>query len=108
MTEVRSAVEAPLPNSPFVMPVNPSDATRMVYLAMQIAKQAVISDIESEAIRVDLDDYTWWDTRPMTDQREHSPPVVDMFSQAIQFAVGSGLAAVHPQRPYLITLVGRG
>jgi hypothetical protein len=43
----------------------------------------------------------------MTDSREHAPQMVDMAVQALQYAIGSGLVGLHPQRPYLVTIHGR-
>lgn len=93
-----------LPTSPFAMPMNPTDATRMVYLGLQIAGRAVIEDIQSYSVRQETDGRIWWDTRPMTDEREHSAEHIDMATEAIQFAVAAGLVHVHPQRPYLLTV----
>ena len=98
---------AALPSAPFYA-TNLADETRIVHIAFEVANRAVVSDIESEGHRVELDGRTWWDTRPMTDPHEHAPEVIDMATQAIQYAVGTGLAAVHPQRPYLVTFNHRG
>lgn len=107
MPQPFGADAAPLPSAPFSFPLEPDDAPQLVRLAFQLANRAVISDIESEGHKVQLDGRIWWDTRPMTDLREHSPEVVDMATAAIQYAVGSGIAAIHPQRPYLLTITPR-
>jgi hypothetical protein len=102
------ANQAPLPSAPFYLPTDPAAETQMVHLAFEIANRAVVEDIENYAVKEVTDGRIYWDTRPMTDPREHAPQSIDMATQAIRYALTAGLAAVHPQRPYLITLVGRG
>jgi len=97
------ADQALLPSAPFKPdpPLLAPDEQRS--LATAIAERAVVADIESEGVRVHLDGRTWWDTRPMTDPREHAPEVIGMADEAIRYAVGSGLASVHSNQPYLLT-----
>lgn len=97
-----------LPATPFYLPRDTADETRLVHLAFEIANRAVIEDIEAYAVKVQADTRIYWDTRPMTDAREHNPEVVDMATQALQYAIGAGLVGLHPQRPYLVTIRGRG
>jgi len=108
MPDLSRPQQLTLPSAPFLLSANPADEPHLIHLACEIANRAVVADIESECHRVQLDGRAWWDTRPMTDQREHSPEVIDMATQAIQFAVGAGLAGLHPQRPYLLTFTNRG
>lgn len=98
------ATQASLPSSPFTLPSGPLSAEERARLAIQLATRAVITDIESEAHKVQLDGRIWWDTRPMTDEREHSPESIDMATQAIQYALCAQIASVHPQRPYLLLI----
>jgi hypothetical protein len=102
------ASPAPLPSAPFSLPHDPAAEIQMVHLAFEIANRAVVEDIESYAVKEITDGRIYWDTRPMTDLRLNPPTSVDMATQAIRYALTCGLAAVHPQRPYLITLAGRG
>lgn len=97
-----------LPSQPFYMPREQSDEARLVHQAFEIANRAVIEDIESYGVKVQVDTRIYWDTRPMTDLREHPPEAVDMATQALQYAIGAGLVGLHPQRPYLVTINGRG
>lgn len=97
------ATEAPPSLAPFNANPPLLDTDAQMKLAVSIADRAVISDIESEAIRLDLDGRAWWDTRLMTDAREHAPEVVELASDSIRYAVGTGLASVHPNQPYLLT-----
>jgi hypothetical protein len=77
--------------------------------AVAIADAAVISDIESECIRTQLDDdcpatWRWYDTRAMLDEREHSPQCIDMNSEALDYALMRGLAVRHPVKPHLVRI----
>lgn len=75
----------------------------MMALARIIANRNVIADVEENCPRVNLGDGgTWRDTRPMVDPREHAPEVIDMASQALDYATGSGLLARHPAQTYLV------
>lgn len=76
---------------------------RLMALAKTIANRNVIADIEEHCPRVNLGDGgTWRDTRPMVDPREHAPEVIDMATQALDYATGTGLLARHPEKPYLV------
>ena len=78
--------------------------------AMRLANAAVVSDIESNcpALRSACGTITWYDTRPMLDQREHSPEVIDMASEAIEYGVESGLLIRHEQHPYWLRVARPG
>lgn len=95
--------EALLPDAPFDVDQPLLDVDSQLTLASAIADRAVVIDIQSEGLRVAQGGRTWWDTRPMTDQREHVPDDVEIFTLAIRYAVGTGLASVHPTQPYLLT-----
>lgn len=76
---------------------------RVMALAKIIANRNVMADIEENCPRVNLGDGgTWRDTRPMLDHREHAPEVIDMASQALDYATSSGLLARHPMQTYLV------
>ena len=80
--------------------------TQLIDQAFALANQYVVTDIECNCVDVVLDGgHRWYDTRPMLDLREHSPTYVDINAEAINFALQVGLAAQHPQRPYLLRLV---
>jgi len=68
-----------------------------------LANRAVVETIESECIRVTMPTPgRWYDTRPMLDPHEHAPDVVDMATQALQYALDAGLAHRHPYEPHLV------
>lgn len=82
--------------------------TDLIKQAFAIANAAVVADIESEGVQVVLGGWTFYDTRPMTDAREHGPEVVDMLRQAIDYALQAGLAMQHPTQPHLVRIVRQG
>ena len=107
MPEAAKPHLAHLPSVPCTMPISPALRVWLARLAFEIANRAVVEDIESYAAKEVIDGRTWWDTRPRTDPREFAPASIDMADQAIAYAVGAGLASVHPQRPYLLTIAPR-
>jgi hypothetical protein len=80
--------------------------TRPVYERMQrairIADAAVAADIETGCPRHVEAGRTWYDTRPMLDPREHSPEMLDMATDAIQYGVETGLLVRHAEHSYLV------
>lgn len=78
----------------------------LVSQAFRLASRAVVEDIESECVAVQLGTHTWWDTRPMLDQREHSPQVIDMATEALAFALEAFIAERHRTEPHLVRIVG--
>jgi hypothetical protein len=85
-----------------------TDEAKLMSAAIRIARQAVVADIECNANRTKLDEAVWWDTRPMLDPREHAPESLDMALQALDFAVLSGLAVRHQDKPYLLRITTEG
>ena len=70
-----------------------------------IASAAVVAEIESNAPRVRLTEPgRWYDTRPMVDQREHCPEVIDMHELHLQWALDNGLAHRHLTQPHLVRI----
>jgi hypothetical protein len=93
-----------LPTAPFVMPQDAAAVeSGLSRMAFALADRAVVADIGSECPRLEADGRSWFDTRPMTDPREHAPSVVDMANTAICYAIARQLVGIHPQRPYLLT-----
>lgn len=70
--------------------------------ALRLAHQAVVADIECNAVAVHLDGLRWWDVRPMTDPRENPPEFIDMATDALAHADCWKLIKRHPERPYLV------
>ncbi len=80
-------------------------ALQLLQQAMAIANRAVISDIETEGVRVDLGDgQRWYDTRPMLDPRERCPDSIEMATQALDYAEKSGLVHRHADQRFLLRL----
>lgn len=86
----------------------PADQTRLVAMAFELANARVIEDLESYATRQTIGGWTWWDTRPMLDPREHAPEAIDMARQAIDYALSSGLAMRHPREGHLVHVLRTG
>lgn len=77
----------------------------LIAQAFRIANEAVVSDIETEGIRDhDRTDGRWFDIRPMFDPREHSPEVIDMNTEAIAYALASGVITADPQSAHLVRI----
>lgn len=76
---------------------------------LEIANRAVVCDIESECVRVDMgDSLRWYDTRPMVDPREHSPDCIDMATQALHYGEQAGLIERHPAHRHLVRVTQVG
>ena len=74
--------------------------------AVSIADRAAIADIESHCpvfYRMP-DGRKVYDTRPMTDEREHAPEVVDMARQALDYARWRQLIWSPPGSAHLVVL----
>jgi len=83
----------------------PANMRSLDQMAHSLAALAVISDIESEAVRVHLPEPgRWYDTRPMLDPREHAPEIVDMATQALDYALQQGLVHRHSQQQHLVRI----
>lgn len=91
-------------NTVHTEPVHQMGAIEHLVLAMRIASTAVISDIETNAICVTLDGATWWDVRPMLDEREQPPECVDMSRQAIAYALDAQIVEQHPAQPHMLRI----
>jgi hypothetical protein len=77
----------------------------LVRQGLLIANRAIVSDIETECTRIDIDGMTWWDTLPMLNEQEHSTEVLDMVCEAMSFGLASGLLVRHPQMPQLVRIM---
>lgn len=84
--------------------LSPSD---LIAIAFTLANEAVISDIESEGVKVMQYGMTWYDIRPMLDSREHAEQVIDMAGLALGYALSSGLVIRHPEQEHLVRVARR-
>lgn len=82
----------------------PSSLKQITTGQRQLLDAAVISDIESEAVAIDLpdDERPWYDIRPMLDEREHSLPFIDAAVQVLRYAMARGLISYHPDQAHLV------
>ncbi len=77
-------------------------------LAFRLANRAAIEDLEDAAARiVAADGVVWWDVRPMLDEREASPEVLDMRRQALAYLEDSGLIHVDRATPHMVRVLRR-
>ncbi len=77
-------------------------------LAFRIADRAAVHDIEIFAAECGRDaaGRPVYDTRPMLDEREHSPDCVEMATQAIAYAASRGLIrATSEATPHHVAIV---
>lgn len=74
-------------------------------LERRIAERAVICDIESECPTISVDGITWRDTRPMLDPREHAPEIIDMATEALEYAEARLLISCHPLQRHLVRVL---
>lgn len=70
-------------------------------LARAIADRACVDDIRTMAVAAPGG---YWDTRPMLDDREHSPAWIDMARQALAYADLRGLLQRHPADHHLVRI----
>lgn len=85
---------------------SPEHLAHLAATMARIADRAVLMDIESEAVRVGSSHARCYDVRPMLDPREHSAESVDMFSEALAYAITRRLVAVTEGTPWLVRIVG--
>jgi hypothetical protein len=84
--------------------INAVQAGLLMLHILQIADRAVVSDIELSATCVPGESPRWYDTRPMLDDREHSSPIVDMNTQALDYALLRGLIVRHASQSHLVRI----
>lgn len=72
----------------------------------RIADRAVITDIESEGVRVGDRGERTYDIRPMLDEREQPPENIDMFGEALGYALARGIVT-QGEQPWLVRIVAR-
>jgi hypothetical protein len=58
-------------------------------------------------VRLPTSNAIWYDTRPMVDEREHSPEFIDMARLSLDHAQSTGLFVQHPVHTYLVRFVRR-
>ena len=69
------------------------EGTRLAY---RNADRYVVAELE-ELPRVAIDGQRGWiDTRPLVDEREHPPQIIDIWADVLAYAVWRGLLQRHP------------
>lgn len=75
--------------------------------SIRIADRAVITDIETEAIRVGPSSARTYDVRVLLDEREQPAELVDMYSEALAYALARGIVVRESEaQPWLVRIVG--
>lgn len=101
-------------DSPILMPSMPNTpggtliTKELMLLALELADDTAITDIESEGHAVRLDDVVWWDTRPMTDANRHGPEMAELFTRSLRYALIANLIEQHPEQPHLVRILNGG
>jgi hypothetical protein len=87
-----------------------ADAVAHLRRALHIANQAVVADVETNcpALRSPCGRLTWYDVRPMLDEREHAPQVVDMAREAITYGIDAGLLVRQEEHPHWVRVARPG
>ena len=79
------------------------ECARQQQLAHRLAERAVAADVEMHGhITRDADGIKWYDTRPMTDPREHCPESIDMANEALEYGVKAGVLVRHHAQQWLV------
>lgn len=86
-------------------PAAKADLEHLAATMARIADRAVLTDIESEAVRVGAAHDRCYDVRPMLDKHEHSAESVDMFSEALAYAISRRLVVPSEGAPWLVRIV---
>jgi hypothetical protein len=110
------AVQHLTDQDPVVLPGLPMSTTpagtvitkELLLLALELADDMAITDIESEGHAVQLDGAQWWDTRPMTDANRHGPDLSELFARSLRYALVADLIEQHAEQTYLVRILNRG
>lgn len=88
--------------------INPVALAELVRRGLLIADMASVSDIETGAVSVGAASARWYDVRPMLDEREHSPAVIDMATETLAYAQQRGLVERHLVDKHMVRITSRG
>lgn len=82
--------------------------------AYSIADGAVVSDLEQLPAEPQFDGapvthgaLAWRDVRPLLDEREHAPQIIDMVRVALAYGTARQLVTWHPTNPHLLRITVR-
>lgn len=76
-------------------------------LAINNADRYVTLELECQPM-VTIDGQRGWvDTRPLLDEREHSPELIDIWREVLAYADWRGLMERHPGQPHMARLAPR-
>lgn len=83
----------------------PTLTTALVGSALRLADRAVVSDIETMAVRDRGREGRVYDVRPMLDEREQPAEWVDMAREALAYGLARGILAPELDAPHLLRIV---
>lgn len=77
-------------------------------LAFKNADRFVLAELQNQP-QITIDGLRGWiDTRPLLDEREHSPEVIDIWAEVLAYAVWRGLVQHHPSQRHMARIVRMG
>lgn len=103
----------PHPSPTAALPATRHQAVRqecdaeLAAMAQRIADEQVVAEIESACPAYVQGGDKWFDTRFMTDPREHSGEVLDMNAEVLGYAARRGITTPHMLQPYLVRICAR-
>lgn len=84
-------------------------STDMLAAMVDVARGAITADIQTECRQIpapgEPTGRLWWDTRPMVDEREHAPEIVEMATRAIALGAEMQILHRHPLHPHLVRIL---
>lgn len=81
---------------------------RATELAYKNADRFVLGELDDQPT-ITIDHLSGWiDTRPLLDEREHSPEVIDIWTEVLAYADWRGLVQHHPSQRHMVRLVRPG
>lgn len=72
--------------------------------ALAIADRAVIADIETEGLRIGVPHARCYDVGFLLDSREQPPEAIDMFKEALGYAVCRRLVEIDIAHPHIVRI----
>lgn len=79
--------------------------TALLQTGLRLADMYVVSDIECHGHEVRIAGQRWYDVGHLFDPREVSSDMIEIWSQAIAYALSRRLIEMHPDAPNLLRKV---
>lgn len=88
--------------------LNAVHMAELVRRGLLIADAAAVADIEDGSFVMVVNNVQWLDVRPMLDEREHSPTVIDMAIEVLTYAEQRGLIERHQVDAHMVRIRRQG